>query len=426
MISSVYTYYLSTYQGQNISKYDTHKRSELRNIYNNMLKVNKNSPLYKIIDTENVQKYAIDLKESARAMKNVAASLTDVKGVTSGFEKKKAISSNDLIVEARYIGDENDILDADRLEIEVNALASPQINGGKYLDPDSLYIRKGTYFFDINIGDYTYELSFKVKEDDTNESIQDKLIRLINKGGIGVTASKDINENGDTAIIIESSAIGKQKDSKEIFSILDSEKSDGDIVGKFGLNSVSQYSSNAYFLLNGVEHTADSNTFSVKHQYLLNLKNISNANEKVTIGTKHDIDSTIENVKELISAYNNMVDLALSNNKSKDNPLMKDISNVSKHYKNSLESAGFILEEDGRVSLEESLLVQSAREGTLDESLDKLNHFKNAVVAKADEISIDPMKYVNKKLISYPNPKGSFTKPYISSIYSGMMFNGYI
>lgn len=426
MISSAYTYYLSIYQGQQVSKYDAHKRSELRNVYNNMLKINKKSPLYKIVDTENVQKYAIDLKESARAMKNVAASLTDVKGNTSGFEKKKAISSNDLIVEAEYVGDENGIEDTEQLEIKVNSLATSQINGGKYLNPTLTNLQKGSYFFDMNIGEYTYEFSFNVKEDDNNESIQDKLIRLFNRANIGINASKDTNGNGDTSIMIESSVLGDQNGTGEIFSILSSDKSDGNAVEKFGLNNVSRYSSNANFLLNGIEHSATSNTFSVKHQYQITLNNISNGNEKVLVGVKQDIDSTIENVNELISTYNKMVDLAVSNNKSKDNPLMRDISNVSKHYKNSLESVGFVLEEDGHVSIEESLLVQSAREGTLDESLDKLNRFKEAVVAKADDISIDPMKYVNKKLISYPNPKRSFTSPYISSIYSGMMFNGYI
>ena len=125
-----------------------------------------------------------------------------------------------------------------------------------------------------------------------------------------------------------------------------------------------------------------------------------------------------------------MVDLAIGkaetlggNDGSK---LISDINNVAKYYKNNLESAGFKVEDDGHITVEESLLIQSAGEGTLSESLEKLNAFKKAVVAKADDISIDPMKYVNKKLISYPHPLRNFTNPYVSSVYSGMMFNGYV
>ena len=65
MVSSAYTYYLANYVGKEISKYDTHKKSELRDVYNRMVKVNKASSLYKINDSDEVKKYAIDLKEMA-------------------------------------------------------------------------------------------------------------------------------------------------------------------------------------------------------------------------------------------------------------------------------------------------------------------------------------------------------------------------
>lgn len=430
MISSAYTYYLSTYGGQQVSKYDTHKRSELRSVYNNMLKVNKKSPLYKLLDTDNVQKYAIDLKESARSLKNVAASLTDINGSISGFLRKKAVSGNTAIVEAKYIGEE-ETEDAEQLEIKVNALATSQVNEGNYLNPSSRNLPKGEYSFDMNIGEYTYEFSFSVRDDDDNSSIQDKLVRLFNRANIGVTAGKVTDENENQAIIMRSNSTGESGSSDGlVFSITENEKSDGKVVAALGLNNIKQRPSNANFSINGVEHTASSNTFSVKHQYQLTLKNVSLSDEAVQIGVKQDIDSILENVNELISSYNSMVDLAIGkaetvggNDGSK---LISDINNVAKYYKNNLESAGFKVENDGHITVEDSILIQSAGEGNLSESLEKLNAFKKAVVAKADDISIDPMKYVNKKLISYPHPLRNFTNPYVSSVYSGMMFNGYV
>ena len=47
-IDTVYHYYLSTYANSTVSRYDSHKKSELRDIYNRMVKTNKESPLYKI------------------------------------------------------------------------------------------------------------------------------------------------------------------------------------------------------------------------------------------------------------------------------------------------------------------------------------------------------------------------------------------
>ena len=431
MISSVYTYYLSTYGGQQVSKYDTHKRSELRNVYNNMLKVNKKSPLYKLLDTENVQKYAIDLKESARSLKNVAASLTDMNGSISGFLRKKAVSGNPSIVDVKYIGDAEGADEAEPLEIKVNSLAASQVNEGNYLSPSNRNLSKGDYFFDMNIGEYTYEFSFSVKDDDNNETIQDKLVRLFNRANIGVTAGKVTDENGNQAIIMRSNSTGETGSSDGlIFSITENDKSDGNVVAALGLDNIQQRPANASFSINGVEHTASSNTFSVRHQYQLTLKNVSLSDETVQIGVKQDIDSVLENVNELISSYNGMVDLAIKKSGTvggnDGNKLISDINNVARYYKNNLESAGFNVEDDGHITVEDSILIQSAEEGTLSESLEKLNAFKKAVVAKADDISIDPMKYVNKKLISYPHPKRNFTNPYVSSVYSGMMFNGYV
>lgn len=429
MISSAYTYYLTTYGGQQVSKYDTHKRSELRSVYNNMLRVNRKSPLYKITDADNTQKYAIDLKESARAFKNVAASLTDTDGSISGFLRKKAVSSNTEILDVKYIGDEDSEDEAEQLEIEISRLASTQINEGNYLEPSESNLKKGTYAFDVNIGEYTYEFSFSVKENDTNGDVQDKLVRLFNRANIGVKAEAVTDELGGRSIRLESTNTGISDDKKALFTITANDKSDGNVIKALGLDNIKQEPSNALFSVNGVEHTASSNTFSVSHQYELTLKNVSLAGEAVQVGVKQDVDSVLENVEELLNTYNSMVDLAIekSGNVGDDSEkLIKDINNMVGYYKDSLESAGFRVLDDGHIETEVPVLVQAAKNGSLDESLEKLNQFKKAVVNKADDISVNPMKYVNKKLIAYPNPVRNFTSPYVSSIYSGMMFNGYI
>lgn len=63
VIDSAYQYYLSTYAGSGMSRYDTHKKSQLRAVYNNIVKVNKDSPLYKINFTRDTGRFAIDIKE---------------------------------------------------------------------------------------------------------------------------------------------------------------------------------------------------------------------------------------------------------------------------------------------------------------------------------------------------------------------------
>jgi flagellar hook-associated protein 2 len=432
MISNAYSYYLTAYGDKGVSKYDSHKKSELRSIYNSMLKVNKNSPLYKISDMDNVQKYAIDLKESARTLRNVASSLTDEDGSISGFSKRKASSSNQRVVDAKYIGDSlsNDSMDeVEDLSIVVKNMAKPQVNTGNYLNPSGHALTSGSYAFDFSTGGYTYEFSFDVLDEEDNKDIQDKLSRLINRSNIGVVSKVVTDEDGKTALAIASTTTGITDYRGNIFSVINSDKNEyGNPVRAFGLDLMSGKPENAVFTINGMEHTASTNTFSVKHQFEVSINNVSREDEETVVGLKPDIDAVIENVSELINSYNNMVELGKNHNNEEgdENKLVKDINRVAKHFKDSLDSAGFRVLDDGSIKIEESILIQAANEGTLSDSLERLNDFKKALVKKSDDISINPMNYVNKKLIAYPHPVHNFSKPYVSSIYSGMMYNGYV
>ena len=72
-----YAYYLSTYGEYRPTRYDSHKKSDLRKIYNAIIKTNREAPLYKLSAEDDVAKYAIDIKENAKAIQNVVASLSD-------------------------------------------------------------------------------------------------------------------------------------------------------------------------------------------------------------------------------------------------------------------------------------------------------------------------------------------------------------
>ena len=89
MISSAYQYYITTYGHQKVSRFDTHKKSELRKVYNNIVKLNKKSPLYKVKLTDDVQRFAIDIKEGSRILKNAILESTDSEN--NGFEQKVEI-----------------------------------------------------------------------------------------------------------------------------------------------------------------------------------------------------------------------------------------------------------------------------------------------------------------------------------------------
>lgn len=480
MIGSVYDYYLTTYASRPATKSDTHKKSELRSVYNNIVKISKKSPLYKVSVSENIQKFAIDLKENARTLSTDANNLFE-KSLESE-KSQKYVSDNENVVQVKTLDTSNDINtndtnandininntntndinindtnidltvssnagitnpdpDSDNISdtksvntafashynIEVLNLATPQINTSDYLNNDDLDIPKGAHSFEVNVGDSAYEFRFNATKDDTNKTVLEKLSRLINRSNIGLT-SKMLYSGNNSALEITSNATGLGF-TPEIFSIAPGENSPYDkVVSKLGLNNVSSYPTNANFLLNGMEKTTSSNTFTIGKSLEITLNGISKKGQATSISLNDDLDSVISSINDMISSYNNLLDLSNNSNEGSDDAaiLNKEIHKTTRQYASNLENIGITINENGKMTFDEALFIQTANEDDLDKSLASLNSFRQAIVSRADDISINPMKYVDKVMISYPNPVHSFANPYMTSIYTGMMFNGYI
>lgn len=146
MISSVYSYYLSQYGNKSNSKYDSHTRTQLKNTYSKVVKINSQTPVYKLDLSTAAQKYAIDLKEHARALENITEDLSDGADGTMTF-KKSAVSSNASAVNASYITDFGAASDDESFDINVKQLACSQLNTGNYLQPRSKHIKPYWIFF---------------------------------------------------------------------------------------------------------------------------------------------------------------------------------------------------------------------------------------------------------------------------------------
>lgn len=84
------------------------------------------------------------------------------------------------------------------------------------------------------------------------------------------------------------------------------------------------------------------------------------------------------------------------------------------------------LQEDGILSVNDEKLRQTAAESGNDLSgFNVLKEFSSSLLHKSDQVALNPMNYVDKKIVAYKNPGHNFTSPYITSAYSGMMFNSY-
>lgn len=426
MISSVYSYYLSQYGNKSNSKYDSHTRTQLKNTYSKVVKINSQTPVYKLDLSTAAQKYAIDLKEHARALENITEDLSDGADGTMTF-KKSAVSSNASAVNASYITDFGVASDDESFDINVKQLACSQLNTGNYLQPRSKHIKPGEYSFDLSINDVIYEFQFKVDNSETTNNIQNKIARLINRSNIGLTANIKEDNLGNTAINIESEATGINGTTPVIFSIKSDDASNQPLIDTLGLDRVTQYPANAIFDVDGDERSSMSNSITINKSYDVKLSKVTE--EPVTISLKADADSIVESLNELVAGYNNLISVTNDENNNHfqgTEKLQNEIASIARSYKKQLADSGLSLNKDGTISADKEVIINADNKDALSHIYESLNSFKNSIKEKAEDIALNPMDYVNNKIIAYKNPLRSFPDPYNLSAYTGMMFNGYI
>ena len=426
LLNVVYNNYLTSYASKQVTKYDTHKKSELRNVYNSIVKLNKDAPWYLPTTSKDTQHYAVDLKENARELHN---SIAQIGGLEKDglFRKKSAYSTDNDVVEVSYIGSDTTGVSPE-FDLEVQQLATPQENLGYFLPDLPATLSPATYSFDIAVNDMNYEFQFNIGEGDTNRQITERLSRLINNAGIGITA--DVAESDSRyALRLTSDATGVPNGKANHFRVSDDHTSKtAGAVDYLGLNYISHPAGDAAFLLNGEARPVSSNHFTIGKLFDVQLKAVSPENKPVHVGLKTDTESITDNIVQLVGSYNEFIRNASSylETQSRSRQLIREFSSIASRYGSSLENMGMHLQEDGILSINDEVLRQTAAESGNDLSgFNVLKEFSSSILKKSDQVSLNPMDYVDKKIVAYKNPGHNFASPYITSAYSGMMFNSY-
>ncbi len=425
-LNSIYNNYLTTYAPKASGRYDAHKKSELRGVYNSIVKLNKETPLSIIDSSIDSQSYAVNMKENARELRNTIASLGGL-DEEDLLNKKTAFSSSSDTVDVKYIGDGFEEGSED-FKIFVEKLATSQINRGNPLRDEPVSLSPGTYSFDVSINNMNYEFQFNINEGETNRELQDKLSRLINNSNVGLKSFVDKTPEG-SVFTLETTLTGIEDDRQLLFEISDdnTSKSAG-AVNYLGLDKVSQLPDNAKFYLNDEPHVSYTNHFTVAKTYELTLNKAQEyEDEPITIGLKPDTDSMSENVAKFAMGYNRFIQSTQEflESQPKTGYLLNEMARISNVYGRDLRNVGISFDEKGYMVVDDEKLSENISSTDALESFSGVRKFTNSVLNQANRVTLNPMNYVKKTIVAYKNPGKEFMTPYITSQYSGMMFNGY-
>lgn len=424
MNTAVYNNLLSNFEPKYTTKY-AHKSSELRSVVKQIRRQAESSPVYLLNFTDNKQTYVLGVKEAAMKMKESLSVLAD-DSVDALFLKKQAQSSDVNQVEAELVGEENDQLPS-AFTIRVKQLANTQVNMGKEYYDTGKGLEAGSYQFRVTVNDVGYDFQYNIRKDANHREVIQGLSNFITKAKIGLEATTYSTEAGKTGMRIESLSLGTPN-GYESFSLEDKTTDHGGrgIVSYYGLNNVAVAPKNAVFDLNGTEKSSMSNDFTLGRAVKVALRNVSET--EAVIDYRPDSDLILEGVNAFVSNYNELIGYNIAYQESTETPskLLRELKGLVEPYRNEMESYGLTFDKDGYMNMEKSLASQAVETGEMQKLFQADSPLVLRLAAKSDAVKINPMEYIDKKIVSYPN----FQKPprgyaYISSLYSGLLFNSY-
>lgn len=421
---TVYNNLLSTIDLKPMTR-QVHNTNELRSVVKRIRKQTQSSPVYLVNFTNEKQSFVLGLKESAIKINESIQTLAD-DSANALFSKKRACSSDIEQVGVELIDPDKENLPS-AFTIRTKQLANAQVNYGKEFYETGKGLSAGTYQFKVEVNDVGYDFQYNIRKDANHREIIQGLSNFITKANIGLIAEPYSNDRDKIGIRLESTMLGSP-DGRESF-ILEDKSLDSEgrgIVSYYGLNNVVVAPKNAMFELNGKDRTSMSNEFTLERAVRVSLRQPSET--EAVVDYYPDSEAILSGIRDFISNYNDMVGRGISFERKTEvsTGLQAELRAMIGTSRNELEGCGISFDKDGFMELDISLATEAIESGEMRELFGSESSLTNRIIAKTDAIKINPMEYVDKKIVSYPN----FAKPprgysYITSLYSGLLFNYY-
>ncbi len=398
----------------------THKSSELKEIYTKMAKYNKSSPLYMLNLTDNKQDQIINIKESALSLRY---SIQSFGNPDDEMYSKKLFSSSDNSVVSGSLKRPDSPNIPESLDIEIQSLATHQVNMSKFVKSADFSLVPKEHRFTLDTLNSSSHFGVTVAKGDTNIDIQSKIVNYINNRNIGVNASL-IKDGANSAIKFTSAETGKPATDDGLLFSFTPDGSGQNLVNYFELNNVQSRPTNSSFSINGDKHISSSNHISINQAIELDFHKESDG--PVKVGLSADSTQVIQQLEGFVAAYNGLMDLS-DNSVSQigTRSLSTDISGILSKYKADMDFIGITTDDSGRLSIDEELIQSSLANGQFIEFFSNSETIASDIENSTNRLVLDPIAYVNKTIVSYPNASNKLNNTYTQSLYSGLMYNNY-
>ena len=424
-MSSIYNYMLDSYPIKRKVMYPANKSSELKRVYNNIVDLSRRSPLYKINLSRENQDYTFGIKETAIELRSRLLAMEDPE--KAGFTSKSTLVSDERVLSAKLLQEDAEGL-PERITFQVSSLASVQINKGRELLLISKGLPPGEYEFNAKVMGQNYKLNYVHASRIENSEALRRMAEYINLAVPGVNAAIERGASSEYGkIVIVSEQAGRI--GEPAFGFTDEDYYTTGVVEYFGLNRVEKPSSTAEFVINNTTRQTTTNTFNLEGKLRITLKGTSD--EEVSVSIVPDSEKILSSLEEVLNTFNHLVGLARKRTQDyaehyRASKLISEMKGLERIYSEELEACGIVPDEDGYLSIKDSLAVQAAIDGGIESLFQRENGFIARLRDKAESIAINPMEYLEKTVVTYPDRETkTFRNPYVTSMYSGLFYSSY-
>ncbi len=425
---SVYNHLMQGLIMMRPNRFDTHKKSELQNVYRDIMRLTSEQPLYKVTFDESAQEYTLGIKNAALSLSSMVKEL-NIDDASSVFKNQILVSDRPeavdvSVLEGSSLPDENL-----PLSVEVSSLSSPQENHGTYVPSDESSLVSGQYNFTIGIEENVYSFQFNVSNGASNLDLQKKLADFINKTSIGLrTRILQDKETGESRLDLIAITAGSS-DGEASFRPADvrfPEDASHGIITHFGLDQIGKAPVNTRFSINGAPKEVRGRSYLYNNALTLAFKDTTDS--PVFIGKVTNQEPIVEKIRTFVEKYNSIFDFVKTqqpdNHRAKK--LLYELGSTMRQFSGQLTGCGLSVSKEGTLSMDEKTMYTAVSNGKLETLFSEDSSFSSALVKKLTDIALNPMEYLNKTVVTYPNITAKKTlNPYVSSIYCGLLYNNY-
>ncbi len=420
---SVYNNLIEGHVMMRQTRFDSHKRDELKAIHRRIRRINADKPFYKITFDENTQEYALGVKEKALALADVLKELT-VEEASGVFSKRVLVSDQPENVSVQTV-EGFDPLDFEALAVEVTELSTTQRNEGHLVSVGETELVAGQYNFTIGVEDNLYSFQFIVQKGASNKELQTKLSDFINKSNIGLRTNVAVMKDfGRSRMDIWA------KENGTPFKLKDTRMPDNTYLGivrHFGLDNVVMEGKKTKAYINGEEFITSAREFVMDSGLRLDFLDTTKETPAIISSVVADAP-VIAKINDFIRTYNDFINYITigSGIHRSSRKLILEMRKMIGDIQSVLEENGFVLQQDGTLSMDREKMHFSITSGQMEALFKHNQEATDKLIERFGDITLNPLDFIDKTVITYPNTqvKNPFN-PYVNSAYSGLMYNNY-